>query len=101
MKPHDVEPHATNAAILTTATAMMLSAMISWDETNNAMSHEERHRVEAAAAGIAEAAARLSAYLSRRASGGTHSQAVARQNQAASRVRAALGYTYKHAPINF
>jgi len=75
--------------------------MVKWEATYNNLSLDARQEIEREAAEAATAYARLSAYLSRRMAGGKHSDAVRRQNQVAARVRQALGYTYKDAPITF
>lgn len=76
--------------------------MVEWDKAYTELySQTEIQQIEREAAELATAYARLSAYLSRRLSGGRHTDAVRRQNQAAARVRQALGYTYKDAPITF
>ena len=76
-------------------------AMVDWDHAYTQYSQTEIQQIEREAAEAATAYARLSAYLSRRMAGGKHSDAVRRQNQVAARVRQALGYTYKDAPITF
>lgn len=75
--------------------------MAEWERAYTLYSQTEIQQIEREAAELAAGYARLSAYLSRRMSGGKHSDAVKRQNQAAAKVRQALGYTYKDAPITF
>ncbi len=74
---------------------------VEWETAYNAMSFDERRAVDDAAAALATKAARLSAYFSRRLSGGKHADAVRRQNQSARRVRQALGFTYTDDSITF
>lgn len=75
--------------------------MVEWDKAYTAMAQAEIFELERQAAEVATRYARLSAYLSRRMAGGIHADAVRRQNQTAAKVRQALGYTYKDAPITF
>lgn len=60
-------------------------------------------RMEAcdAAASASVWLARVSAYISRRLSGGKHEDAVKAQNACAAKVRQALGYTYKDDKLTF
>lgn len=75
--------------------------MNEWEKAYELYSQTEIQQIEREAAEAATAYARLSAYLSRRMSGGKHSDAVRRQNQTAAKVRRALGYTYPAADITF
>jgi hypothetical protein len=75
--------------------------MAGWAGVTETMDIDARYTEERRAAEAAVYYARLSAYLSRRMSGGKHADAVKRQNQVAAKVRQALGYTYKEAPIEF
>lgn len=72
-----------------------------WSALYPSLATEDAAKIEAEAAALATAAARLSAYLSRRMGGGLHEDAVKRQNQAARKVRQALGYTYADDAITF
>lgn len=76
-------------------------AMVEWSATYERLHSGEAHAHERAAAALATHAARLSAYLSRRLSGGTHDDAVKAQNRAARGVRQALGYTYADDRVTF
>lgn len=62
---------------------------------------EELQEAERRAAALATHYARVSAYLSRRMSGGRHDAAVQAQNRTARKVRQALGYTYADDKITF
>lgn len=76
--------------------------MVEWDRRTLSIAKvADLMAIDDQAAAVAVRYARLSAYIARRRSGGTHADAVKAQNQAAARVRQALGYTYKEAPINF
>lgn len=75
--------------------------MASWEKAIDRLGTDARMRLDDEAAALATKAARLSAYVSRRMSGGKHSDAVAAQNRAASKVRQALGFTYKDSKISF
>jgi hypothetical protein len=75
--------------------------MVKWQRAIERMSQDERRRLDDEAAALATRAARLSAYISRRESGGKHADAVKAQNKAARAVRQALGFTYKDDGITF
>jgi hypothetical protein len=75
--------------------------MTKWEETYNRLSTDERRMLDDEAAAMATKAARVSAYISRRLSGGTHEPAVKAQNIAARKVRQALGFTYRDDAITF
>ena len=75
--------------------------MVQWERYVNRMKQDERMQIGDTAAHLAEHYTRLSAYLSRRMSGGRHVDAVRAQNTAARRVRQALGYTYADDKITF
>lgn len=75
--------------------------MVKWSTDYDHMTTDEKMQISNTAAALATHYARLSAYLSRRHAGGKHDDAVKAQNRTASRVRQALGYTYKDAPITF
>lgn len=72
-----------------------------WEKAIDRMSTVGRMQLEDEAAALAMRAARLSAYISRRMSGGKHADAVKRQNETARKVRRALGFTYPDTPITF
>ena len=80
---------------------MFNKPMVEWDAAYNAMTFDERRVADDDAAAQATKYARLSAYLSRRMSGGGHADAVKRQNEVARKVRQALGFTYKDDAITF
>lgn len=75
--------------------------MTKWEATYNRLTFDERRQQDDDAAAQAVRHARVSAYISRRLSGGKHADAVKAQNRAAARVRVALGFTYKDSPIDF
>lgn len=75
--------------------------MVEWSTLWQTYDLDEARRREADAALVAVRAARFSAYLGRRMSGGKHVDAVKRQNQVARKVRQALGYTYADDRITF
>ena len=75
--------------------------MVEWSAAYDRASADERRIIDDQAAAAATRYARLSAYISRRLSGGPHADAVKRQNQAARKVRQALGFTYKDDAISF
>lgn len=75
--------------------------MVRWERAVDRMSTDEQMRLSDTAAALATRAARLSAYISRRHTGGKHVVAVHAQNRAARRVRQALGYTYADDKITF
>ena len=74
---------------------------VRWERAVTRMRTDDRMRLCDEAAALATRAARISAYVSRRLSGGKHADAVTAQNQAARRVRQALGYTYADDKITF
>lgn len=76
-------------------------APVEWPALYDRLTVGERMALDSALSDIATKAARLSAYLSRRATGGDHKAAVQRQNQVARKVRQALGYTYADDKITF
>lgn len=75
--------------------------MAEWQALYDSLSFDERRKLDDDAAAQATRYARLSAYLSRRLSGGRHEDAVKKQNQAARKVRQALGFTYKDDAVTF
>jgi hypothetical protein len=72
-----------------------------WETRYNGLGTDERMKLCDSAAQAATWLARLSAYVSRRMSGGKHGDAVKAQNRAARRVRQALGYTYADDKVTF
>lgn len=80
---------------------LMGAPMVEWRKLCEKMSQEDRRETEETLAQLATRAARASAYLSRRETGGKHDDAVRRQNQVARSVRQALGYTYGRDDITF
>ena len=72
-----------------------------WAGAYALLKEAERIRLDTDSAELAIAYARMSAYVSRRRLGGTHDQAVQQQNNVASGVRRALGYTVADQPIIF
>lgn len=84
-----------------TAKSMLLLPPVDWQRAYNLLREAERYDFEQTIAATAVQAARLSAYISRRQSGGRHEDAVKRQNQVARRVRQALGYTYADDALDF
>jgi hypothetical protein len=75
--------------------------MVEWEQAIDGFDHDTRRTLDDQAAAIATRYARLSAYISRRESGGKHADAVKAQNAAARKVRQALGFTYKDDGITF
>lgn len=75
--------------------------MAQWAEAYDRLSFDDKRKIDDDAAATATKYARLSAYLSRRMAGGKHGDAVKAQNQAARKVRQALGFTYKDDAITF
>lgn len=96
-----VHGNKSEAEIRALAEAFGLAPMVDWAARYARLSEAERYEVEREMSARAVHYARASAYLSRRMNGGTHGDAVKRQNQTAAKVRGALGYTYKEAPITF
>jgi len=80
---------------------MILLPMSKWEATYENLTADQRRQIDDEAAATATKCARLSAYISRRLSGGKHADAVKAQNQAARRTRQALGFTYKDDAITF
>jgi hypothetical protein len=80
---------------------LLEAPMVHWAKLCERMSQEDRLETEGVLAQLATRAARASAYLSRRETGGKHDDAVKRQNEVARRVRHALGYTYGRDDITF
>ena len=58
-------------------------------------------RVAREAAGVAERAVRLLAYLEARSTGKSHQQAVSAQNKAATKTRRCIGYSYPKQDVIF
>jgi hypothetical protein len=83
------------------AEALILLPMVKWEAAYENLTTDQRRVIDDEAAAAATRYARLSAYLSRRLAGGKHRDAVKRQNQAARRVRQALGFTYTDDAITF
>lgn len=84
-----------------TLAAALRRPLARWEQAIRRMSQEERRQLDDDAAALATHAARLSRYISRIEAGGKHADAVKAQNQAARRVRQALGFTYKDDAITF
>jgi hypothetical protein len=80
---------------------LLRTPMVRWDARYKRMSENDRWETSEQAVLVAVRAARLCAYLSRRRSGGTHADAVKAQNEAARKVRQALGDTYANDAITF
>lgn len=80
---------------------IMNAAMVEWQDRINGLPQHEAYRLESELATLATHAARLSAYISRRLTGGKHDDAVKAQNTAARKVRQALGYTYADDSVRF
>lgn len=80
---------------------ILLLAPVDWEAEDDRLSTDERYELERAISQDCVRLARFSAYVSRRLSGGTHADAVKRQNTVAGRVRLALGYTYRHDDLHF
>ena len=74
---------------------------VKWQAAYERLSTDERMALTDSAAHTATKLARVSAYVSRRMSGGKHEDAVKNQNQSARKVRQALGYTYTDDQITF
>ena len=75
--------------------------MVKWEAIVDRMGTAEKMDEADRAAAYAVRLARWNAYVSRRLSGGKHAHAVKAQNQAARKVRQALGYTYADDAITF
>ena len=75
--------------------------MAKWEGAYTRLSTDQRYSLTDGAAQDATHFARVSAYVSRRQTGGKHADAVKRQNQTARSVRQALGYTYAQDAITF
>ena len=75
--------------------------MVQWEKRYNRIKTDDRRDIDDHSAAMAVRYARASAYIARRQAGGTHASGVKAQNAAAARVRRALGFTYKDAPIDF
>jgi hypothetical protein len=80
---------------------LLEAPMVEWQKLCEKMSQEDRRETESVLAQLATRAARASAYLSRRETGGRHEDAVKRQNAVARSVRYALGYTYGRDDVSF
>lgn len=78
-----------------------LLALVDWEAEVARLSTDEAWSLDEAAAAMAVHCARLSAYLSRRRTGGRHTVAVKHQNQVARKVRQALGFMYGDDSITF
>jgi len=75
---------------------------VEWAARFDAMPHQEAVNAERTAATVAQMAARAAAYLSVRTfHGGTHVEAVKRQNAVVRGVRKALGFAYPDDPHTF
>ena len=76
-------------------------ALVTLEKVTMRLSQSDRMELGDHLAHIATQLARVSAYMSRRNTGGKHADAVRAQNQAARKVRQALGFTYGNDQIHF
>lgn len=75
--------------------------MVKWEAAYKRLTTDQRMALSDSAASTATRFSRVSAYVSRRMSGGKHADAVTAQNRTARSVRQALGYTYADDKITF
>lgn len=82
-------------------TQFLNAPMVEWSDMRHGLLDETKAEIIAELDGILIKGARLRAYVERRRNAGTHQQAVKHQNNLATKIRRALGYTQAKHEVNF